>query len=164
MGGAARDLAAAFGFTFTDGFALDTAHPGPSFFYRGGGTLSDNIITNGRNPGEKVDTIATFTGQAFPVPEGASSIIQFGDGYQLMLSDTAWVFDATTKYTKIKGWSQAAFRTFGKGRVVVCGEAAMFTAQLAGPQKIPAGMNSPVAKENYRLLLNIMHWLDGLIQ
>lgn len=164
MGGAAKDLAAAFGFSFTDGFALDTSLPGPSLFCRADGTLSDNIITSGRGSGEKVDTIATFTGQAFPVPDGAGSILQFGDNYQLMLSDTAWVFDATTKYTKIKGWSQAAFRTYGKGKVVVCGEAAMFTAQLAGPQKMPAGMNSPVAKENYRLLLNIMHWLDGLIK
>jgi hypothetical protein len=48
-----------------------------------------------------------------------------------------------------------------KGRVVMSGEAAMFTAQLAGPQQFPAGMNAPYARNNYRLLLNIIHWLDG---
>ncbi|MEZ5019942.1 MAG: hypothetical protein R2756_07435 [Bacteroidales bacterium] len=41
------------------------------------------------------------------------------------------------------------------------GEAAMFTAQLAGPQLYPAGMNSPFAHDNQRLLLNIIRWLDG---
>ena len=37
----------------------------------------------------------------------------------------------------------------------------MFTAQLVGPEKIWAGMNAEIAKENYRLLLNRIHWLDG---
>jgi hypothetical protein len=47
----------------------------------------------------------------------------------------------------------------GKGRVAVFGEAAMFSAQLGGPNRIPVGMNSPDADQNYRLLLNVMHWL-----
>lgn len=163
MGGAAAGLASAFGFEFTDGFAVDTTMPGPAFFYRYNNTLSDNIITNGRNFSEKVDSIASFTGQAFPVPADASSILQFDRKYTLLLSDTAWVFDSTTRKTNIEGWSQAAFKKYGKGRVVVSGEAAMFTAQLAGPQKYQAGMNSPVAKKNYQLLLNIIHWLDGVL-
>ena len=52
---------------------------------------------------------------------------------------------------------------FGKGRVVAFGEAAMFSAQLAGSEKRKMGMNNPIAAENYRLLLNIIHWLDGKI-
>jgi hypothetical protein len=40
----------------------------------------------------------------------------------------------------------------------------MFTAQLAGSQQIKVGMNSTIAKENFRLLLNIIHWLDGKIE
>lgn len=162
MGGAAKNMAAAFDFSFTDGFAMDTTHRGPAFFYRSDNTLSDNIITDGRNIKERVDSIASFTGQAFQLPAGATSIMKLSPGYMLMLSDTAWVFDSTTKYTDISGWSQAAYRKYGKGRVVVCGEAAMFSAQLAGPQKMPAGMNSPVAKDNHQLLLNIIHWLDFL--
>ncbi len=43
-------------------------------------------------------------------------------------------------------------------------EAAMFSAQLAGPDKVKAGMNHEIAKENYQLLLNIIHWLDEKIQ
>jgi hypothetical protein len=38
----------------------------------------------------------------------------------------------------------------------------MFTAQLAGPLKYKIGMNSELAPENYQLLLNIIHWLDGI--
>jgi hypothetical protein len=51
----------------------------------------------------------------------------------------------------------------GKGRVAVFGEAAMFSAQLAGPKKSPMGMNAPIAKQNPQFLLNVMHWLSGLL-
>jgi cytochrome c peroxidase len=43
----------------------------------------------------------------------------------------------------------------------IFGEAAMFTAQLAGPAKNPMGMNSPEAKKNYQFLLNVVHWLSN---
>jgi hypothetical protein len=79
----------------------------------------------------------------------------------LLESDTAWVFNSRTRYTSIDGWSQGAYMKYGKGRLVMFGEAAMFTAQLAGPSKTRVGMNSDYAEENYKLLLNIIHWLDG---
>jgi len=164
MGGAAADLASAFGFVFSNGFAVDTARPGPIAFPRATGALCDNIITNGRDPSERVDTVVTFTGQAFTIPGDASSILRFDNRYEMLLPDTAWVFDKSTTMINIGGWSQAAFKKHGKGRVVVAGEAAMFTAQLAGPQMNRAGMNSPEAKENHQLLLNIIHWLDGVLK
>ena len=99
----------------------------------------------------------------FPLPDDATSILKFDKRYTLLLTDTAWVFDKHTRIVNIEGWSQAAYKKYGSGRVVVCGEAAMFTAQLAGPQKFSVGMNSPIAKRNYQLLLNIIHWLDGMI-
>jgi hypothetical protein len=52
--------------------------------------------------------------------------------------------------------------THGRGRVVVFGEAAMLTAQLAGPQRMPAGMNAPGAAHNSRLVLNTVRWLAGV--
>lgn len=164
MGGAAAELAAAFGFGFSNGFAADTAHPGPIAFSRGTGALCDNIITNGRDPSERIDTAVTFTGQAFTIPDDASSILRFDDSYVMLLPDTAWIFNKNTAVINIGGYSQAAFKTYGKGKVVAGGEAAMFTAQLAGPQSYRAGMNSPEAKENYQLLLNIIHWLDGILE
>jgi hypothetical protein len=161
MGGAAAGMAAAFGFGFTDGFAVDTALPGPALFRRTDGTLRDNVLTGGRRADEKVDSIYSFTGQAFTIPADTQSVLSFNDRYLLLLSDTAWVFNEKTVYRPIRGWSQLAYKEYGKGRVVMSGEAAMFSAQLAGPQKFPAGMNAPYARHNYRLLLNIIHWLDG---
>jgi len=160
LGGAAAEMAAAFGFGFTDGFALDTAHAGPALFCRADGTLADNVLTAGRGNDERVDSIYSFTGQAFTIPDEASPVLTFSDRYLLLLSDTAWVFNEQTIFKPISGWSQLAFREYGKGRVVMSGEAAMFTAQLAGPQQARAGMNSPFAGRNYRLLLNIINWLD----
>jgi hypothetical protein len=161
MGGAAADLAAAFGFTFTNGFAADTSSPGPAFFNRKDNTLLSCSITNGRNDSETVNKVVTFTGQAFRIPAEANSILCFDEKYLLLETDTAWVFNSNTKYTPIKDWSQGAYMKCGKGRVVMFGEAAMFTAQLAGPEAIRVGMNSDYAEENYKLLLNIIHWLDG---
>ncbi len=162
LAGAAQDLAAVFGFEFTNGFAFDTvARGGPSLFGLNDKTLVESIITKGRNKAESVDQVATFTGQAFKIPESGTPILVFSNNYINYLPDTAWVVKDNTPRYNVGGWSQGAFRTFGKGRVVVFGEAAMFTAQLAGPQAIKVGMNSADAPRNYQLLLNIIHWLDG---
>ena len=64
----------------------------------------------------------------------------------------------------VKGWYQGAVMRFGKGRVAVFGEAAMFSAQLAGPNRSPMGMNAPIAKQNPQFLLNILHWLSGKLK
>jgi len=94
----------------------------------------------------------------------ATPVLIFDKNYVNFLPDTAWVFhDQTTKYN-VAGWSQGAFKKHGKGKFVVFGEAAMFTAQLAGPNKKQIGMNSPDAAENHQLLLNIIHWLDGRLE
>jgi hypothetical protein len=161
FGGAAADLASAFGFTFTNGFATDTSKQGSDYFYRKDGSLASCSITNGRNAAETVNKVVTFTGQAFRIPAGATSILNFGEKYLLLETDTAWVFDSHTKYTRIKDWSQGAYMKYGKGRVVMFGEAAMFSAQLSGQNQRKAGMNAEYAEENYKLLLNIIHWLEG---
>jgi hypothetical protein len=160
FGGSAMDLAAAFGFEFTNGFAADTSVPGPAYFHRKDSSVIPSVITDGRNEDEKVNKVVTFTGQAFRVPVNATGILRFDKRYLLLESDTAWVFGKNTKYTPIDGWFQGAFMTYGKGKIVCFGEAAMFTAQLAGLNKTAVGMNSAYAEENYKLLLNIIHWLD----
>ena len=164
FGGAAADLASAFGFTFTNGFAADTSNFSDAYFYRKDKTLISCSITNGRNAEERVDEVVTFTGQAFRIPSDATPILKFNDNYLLLENDTAWVFDSHTRYTKIKDWSQGAYMKFGKGRVAMFAEAAMFSAQLSGQQQKKVGMNSEYAKENYNLLLNIIHWLEGKME
>ena len=80
------------------------------------------------------------------------------------MPDTAWVFREDTPRIPVGGWSQGAFMKFGKGRLAVFGEAAMFTAQVSGKSKRKMGMNHPAAKQNAQFLLNVIHWLDGLIE
>jgi hypothetical protein len=72
----------------------------------------------------------------------------------------AWEFDGVPASSAAR-MLQGAARTFGAGRVVVLGEAAMLTAQLAGPDRRPMGMNAPVAGQNQRFVRNLMHWLSG---
>ncbi|MFV1885281.1 MAG: DUF4350 domain-containing protein [Balneola sp.] len=164
MAGAAEDLAKVFGFEFTNGFVINYETRGSGFFNIEDGTLFENDITNGRDSSEKVSQIATFTGQAFDIPNDATPILTFGENFVNLLPDTAWAFTDSTPRADVDGMFQGAYKTHGKGRVVVFGEAAMFSAQLAGAQQRKMGMNNEVAPQNYQLLLNIIHWLDGIIE
>jgi hypothetical protein len=62
---------------------------------------------------------------------------------------------------KREGRSQGVVLPFGRGRVAVFGEAAMFSAQLAGADNIPFGMNVP-GIDNRQFALNLLHWLSRL--
>ena len=162
--GAVSELASQFGFKLNNGFAFDTASTGFDLFTRKDGTLKNNLITNGRDDSEMVDSIYSFTGEAFQVPEDAVPVLTMNDNFIAMIPDTAWNFKEDTPKISIAGWSQGAVENFGKGKVAVWGEAAMFSAQIAGQNKTKIGMNTPEAKHNYQLLLNIIHWLDGVIE
>jgi hypothetical protein len=159
--GAAIDLATVFGFEFTNGTALNMHNRGPGIFKKENKTLADCSITKGRNSDETVEQVTSFTGQAFKIPNDATSILTFNADFENFLADTAGVSNNNWIRYSVEGWSQGAYRKYGKGRVVAFGEAAMFTAQLGGPEKTKVGMNSDIASENYQLLLNIIHWLDG---
>jgi len=161
---AAKELAKGFEFEFSNGFVFDSLSQGVAYFNLKEKTLIESIITVGRDSTESVGEIVSFTGQAFKIPDDATSILTFSKGFVNFLPDTTWVFDDNTTKLNAEGWSQGAYKRFGKGKIVVFGEAAMFTAQLAGPQKYKAGMNNEVAPENYQLLLNIIHWLDGKLE
>lgn len=52
---------------------------------------------------------------------------------------------------------------FGSGRAAFFGEAAMFSAQLGGRERAPMGMNAPMAEQNFQFVLNLMHWLTGIL-
>ncbi|MFC1536114.1 hypothetical protein ACFL4H_01950 [Candidatus Neomarinimicrobiota bacterium] len=166
---ASKALAKAFEFEFTNGFVFDSrtkwnVSRDPTIFNLEEKTLIESIITKGRDSTESVKQIASFTGQGFKIPDDATPILIFDENYINLLPDTAWVFDEIATIVNVKGWSQGAYKKYGNGKIIAFGEAAMFTAQLAGPNKIKAGMNSEVAPENYQLLLNIIHWLDGILE
>jgi hypothetical protein len=159
--GAARDLASAFGFQLRNGFAFEDDDQGPLVFRRSDGSLARHTITDGRGSGTRVDSVATFTGEAFRPPADASSLLTFRAGTRSLEPDTAWTFHDDTPSVDVSGWSQGSVLRVGRGRVAVFGEAAMFSAQLAGPQRLPMGMNAPVAAQNPRFILNLVHWLTG---
>lgn len=164
--GAGEKLAAAFGFTFYNGFAMrkdgstssGTALRIPDIFTPGRG-LMEGPVTQGRNAEEKITSVRTFTGQAFEIPSDAIPIIVLDDNYNLLMPRTAWEFEQNTTIIPAKGLAQGASLEKGKGRVVVFGEAAMFSAQIQR-DTTRMGMNAPDAKQNPQLLLNIIHWLD----
>jgi hypothetical protein len=164
MAGAAKDLAAEFGFGFTNGFVLDTISGGPAYFSLKEKTLIESIITKGRNPAESVDQIVSFTGQGFNIPADGNPVLLFNKNLVNLQPDTAWVFNKKTPVFNAAGLSQGAYKSYGKGKVAVFGEAAMFTAQLAGPEQWRIGMNSDIAPQNYQLALNVIHWLDGKLE
>lgn len=137
----------------------DTAAGNPGFivYTRESGRLADHPLTSGRDASERVNKVITFTGQSLKGPATSSAFLK--------LADTA--FDAmpghNTNPASAAGRAQGIAMKFGKGRVVVMGEAGMLSAQVVGPQRMPFGMNRP-GIDNRQLALNIMHWLSGVLK
>ncbi len=156
--GAAQQLAAVFGIQFYNGFALKKRNKGKDIF-----TLKTGLqvcsLAQGRNPMEAVTCLQTFTGQAFQIPPTAHPVILLSEDYQLLLPQRAWQFSKDTPSQPATLLAQGAYFPYGQGRVVVFGEAAMFTAQREGKAKF--GMNVPTAQQNVQFLLNTIHWLDN---
>lgn len=160
--GAAADLAAAFGVEYNNGFAFDPqqlvqprtclAPTEVHLFQRSNGTLADHPLTAG------IDQIATFTGSAFR--GDITPLMIFNATSVSLVPQTAWVFPTSTPRISVAGWSQGAVKQFGRGRVAMFGEAAMFSEQTCGPG-FPMGMNSPLAAQNRELLINVLRWLAG---
>lgn len=121
--------------------------------------LKESEVTRGRADDEKVTMVATFTGSAFKPPKEAIPVLVCGANSVSLETKKAPGITPGAPEVPIEGWCQGAVLQAGKGRVAVFGEAAMFSAQLAGPQQMPVGMNSPQAPRNFQLLLNVMHWL-----
>jgi hypothetical protein len=63
------------------------------------------------------------------------------------------------------GYLQGAILKEGQGRVAVFGEAAMFSAQVM-PSATPPfrfGFNASGAEQNKQFILNLLHWLAGVL-
>jgi hypothetical protein len=176
LAGSAAKLAAAFGAQFIDGFAYRGFPAGadsvtraammsqPTLFVTEDGTLAAHSIVRGRDSTERVTQVRSFTGQPFRLDvTGAQPVLLLPDDYISLEPRVAWQFEPTTPVRPVGGWLQGATLRVGRGRVAFFGEAAMFSAQVAGPQRRPMGMNAPMAEQNARFVLNTLHWLTGLI-
>jgi uncharacterized protein (DUF2249 family) len=159
--GAAGALALALGVRFSNGYAVDEKKQGPMLFKLSDGSLKDHPVTRGRRDAERVTSVATFTGSAFQVEGDAQPLLILGPSVSSFMTSVAGQITDETPRVPVGGWYQGAVIRFGKGRVGVFGEAAMFSAQLAGPNQGPMGMNAPVAAQNPQFLLNVLHWLSG---
>jgi hypothetical protein len=164
MGSANQSLGKRFGVDMSKMYTVDeqnydkeSENPGFIVYTRESGRLVDHPVTRGRNDSERVNKIITFTGQSLKGPPEATAFLK--------LADTA--FDTmpgqNANRASAAGRAQGVALKFGKGRVIVMGEAGMLSAQIVGPQRMPFGMNRP-GIDNRQLALNIMHWLSGLLK
>lgn len=154
MAGAAADLGAAFGIAFANGFAMDEDNE-PDLFTRDNGGLVDGPLTTG------IPQVRSFTGSAFTAPAEAHALMRLDARYTVLMPEVAWQFSETTPRVSGEGKLQGATMEVGRGRVAVFGEAAMFTAQVAGPERVPMGLRAPGAEHNKQFVLNVMRWLGG---
>lgn len=161
MAGAAAELASSFGIQFENAFALDERKRSVEYFSKKDSTLLYHHVTLKTKSHSAVDSIVNFTGSAFKANGNVYPLLILDDQYQLVYPDTAWKFYSGTKKISAKGFYQLALVEFGKGKIIVSAEAAMFSAQLAGAERKPMGFNHPAAKYNPQLIINLFEWLTG---
>jgi hypothetical protein len=162
FGGAASALAEKFGVDMSKGYTFDpensaTGAPTQLIFSRENKLLGNHPILEGRGEAERIKLLRSFTGQSLKGPEGSAGILNLG----------STAFDRPTYGAETSvpaaGRTQAVAFKFGKGRVVVQGEAAMLSAQISGADKRPMGMNVP-GNDDRQYALNLMHWLSGILK
>ncbi|HLG55315.1 MAG TPA: hypothetical protein VI485_08280 [Vicinamibacterales bacterium] len=132
---AASSLAAAFGVTFVDRLAVDI-----SMFRSADRTLPPHAIVRGRHAKESVATVSTYKGRAFQAPATAEALLVDPDGLL-----------------------QGAAMRVESGRAAFFGDAALFTAQIVGRERRLVGMNALGRTQNFQFVLNVMHWLSGVL-
>jgi len=161
--GAADTLAKRFNVDLSKGPTVDQAHvtadrdnPGLVVSSRESGLLLDHPITGGRNDSEKINRVIALTGQTLKGPDGSTTFLKIAAA----VSDPK---PADASAGGVTGMAQGIAFKFGKGRVVVLGEAAMLSAQIVGRDRRPVGMNYPDV-DNKQLALNIVHWLSGALR
>lgn len=165
MGAANQSLAQRFAVDMSKSYTSDpenyekeSENRGFIVYTRESGRLADHAITRGRTTSEQLNKIIAFTGQSLKGPANSVAFMK--------LADTALdrVPGPNNQPTSAAGRAQGIAMKFGKGRVIVLGEAAMLSAQvITGPNEIKFGMNRP-GIDNRQLALNIMHWLSGALK
>ena len=179
-GAATESLASRFNVPMGKGWAYDIETPGQITtqltYSRANGRLGIHPILEGRNASEKVSVVKTFTGQSLGLPDGATPLLKFGPTAR-EAATTDQLNEAGEALARNKpspalpsvvGRVQGLAMPFGKGRVVVLGEAGMFSAQLirfppgSQQQDIRFGMQAP-GTDDRQFALNVMHWLSKVI-
>ena len=155
FGESAAGLGAAFGVTMHRGFA-EVPHElsDPLLFSAENGRLGDHPIVSGGSLPAPVHRVMTYTGQSLDGPVGAAVLLRLPHGA------VEAVPEADSLVERPAGAAQALAFEYGKGRVVVLGEAGAATAQVSGREHY--GMNSG-DNDNQQFVVNVMRWLAGKI-
>ena len=182
FGSAAENLAGRFGVAMGKGWAFDRADTEgittQLTFAREHGSLGMHAILTGRASDEEVRVIRSFTGQSLSVPDGAVALMPLrATAREAPTPDDLNAEDAAARNTTapttfgtrsrpVGGRAQGIVMMFGTGRVVVLGEAGMLSAQVvrfSDGRETKFGMNVP-GNDNQRFVLNVLHWLSGLLK
>jgi len=163
--GSVANLADAFGVVFLNGYAKKSASEGGTLIFTRAGGLADHPIVRGRDASEEVTALKAFTGQAFRAVVPVAPLMRMPPDWAVFYPYEAGEFTSTTPAESARGLVQGAVLHHGQGRVAVFGEAAMFSAQSAinGDKVVRMGMNDPEASQNAQFVLNVVHWLSGLL-
>lgn len=164
--GAIDLLAGSFGIQVHNGYVLNGYFEGnerPIVFKRSNQGIAAHPVTQGRNPSEEINAVATFCGSAFRAGPDFSPILIMDTVKRSYMPNELNKFLPSTPSISVAGWLQGAAGKYGKGKIAFFSEAAMFTAQVFERGRVRFGMNNSLAKDNAQLLLNVMHWLSDLL-
>jgi hypothetical protein len=155
--GAAYNLAYSFGFKLYNGYTLDrtrSTDQGQLSFTRADNTLPAHEIT------QHIDFVTTFLGQAFLAPASAQPLLRLDNRHHLFLPLKAGMINKTTRHIPVENWLQGATLKYGKGRLIVLGEAGGLTAQTQSKSGKRFGLAHPAAVNNVQFIRNMFIWLQ----
>lgn len=161
-GKAAERLGKALGVEMTGGFVLgpDKTNAGQITFTKDNNSLAAHAISGG-DEAAQINQVVSFTGQAIRGNEKYQPILILPPGVTYRANRGRPVADGNdAALPNLAGWHQGIAGQLGKGRVVVFGEAGMFSAQVS-VRGSKMGMSAEGAEQNQQLLLNVIHWLNG---
>ena len=173
-GQAAESLSNQFGVDMGKGHVVDLANLGAEregvlIFSQDNGLLGEHPVLRGRNASEEVKRVATFTGQSLGVPAGAVALMKLSPtAYEAVSRKELQLARAEENGFQrharaVGGRAQGVAMKFGRGRVIILGEAAMLSAQVGARSGLKMGMNVP-GNDNKQFALNLLHWLSGLLE
>lgn len=168
----AARLAERFGVRVSSGVVADPTNENPELpgwsnlvFSRANGLLGAHPITEGQSSADRVNLVATFTGQALFPPPDATVLLRIAPEARHIPYDTTYamsrygveVVHTKRKAERLKNAAQAVALERGAGRVVIMGEAAAMTAQIVDEDK-RFGMNLR-GTDNAKFAVNTLRWL-----
>jgi hypothetical protein len=192
FGSAMDSLAVRFGVDLGKGTTADPRQADPEIanigcilFRRDRGLVGSHPITRGRDPGERINRVASFTGQSLKGPRGSTGLLVLSPSAidlpfspdarheatpeALRKADTLSRVNTPGAVTAVERFQGVAFG-FGRGRVVVLGDAAMFGSQFVlgddaarmGKDVLRIGLNRPDL-DNQQFALNVVRWLARVL-